>query len=68
MAKTNYWNKWVEHSNIEDINLLFFSLVKQGYGSLQEIKLLDTPMILQILEYEAILSDIEQLEMKEVRD
>lgn len=68
VSKVNYWSKWVSHSNIDDINLLFFSLVKKGYGSLQEVKEFDTMDIMQILEYEAILSDIEQLEYDESKN
>ena len=68
VSKIDYWSKWVSHTNIEDINLLFFSLVKKGYGSLQEVKAFDTKDIYEILEYENILSDIEQLEYESSRD
>jgi len=44
---------------------LFFSLVKKGYGSLKEIKEMDTPELLKILEYESILGDIESLAYEE---
>lgn len=64
----NYWDKWVESHNISELNLLFFSLVKKGYGSLQEVKEFDTNEIMQILEYEYILNGIEQLEYEESRN
>ena len=43
-------------------------MVKKGYGGLQEVKEFDTKDIMQILEYEAILSDIEQLEYNEMKE
>jgi len=43
-------------------------LVKKGYGGLQEVKEFDTKDIMQILEYEAILSDIEQLEYESAKN
>ena len=64
----NYWNKWVESHNIDDLNLLFFSLVKKRYGSLNEVKEFDTDEIMQILEYEYILNGIEQLEYEESKN
>lgn len=42
-------------------------MVKKGYGGLQEVKEFDTKDVMQILEYEAILSDIEQLEYEEAK-
>lgn len=68
LKSENYWNKWVESHNISELNLLFFSLVKKGYGSLQEVKEFDTNEIMQILEYEYILNGIEQLEYEESRN
>jgi len=44
---------------------LFISLTKKGYGSLDTIKKLDTDDILKILEYESIVSDIEQLAIED---
>ena len=64
----NYWNKWVESHNISELNLLFFSLVKKGYGSLNEVKEFDTNEIMQMLEYEYILNGIEQLEYVESKN
>ena len=39
---SNIWSKWISSHNIEDLNLLFFSLVKKGYGSLKEVREFDT--------------------------
>jgi hypothetical protein len=47
--------------------MLFFSLVKKGYGSLDYIRNLDTPEIKDILEYEGIMNDIEQLAIEDSR-
>lgn len=68
LKSENYWNKWVESHNISELNLLFFSLVKKGYGSLQEVKEFDTDEIMQILEYEYLLNGIEQLEYEESKN
>ena len=43
-------------------------MVKKGYGSLQEVKEFDTKDIYEILEYESILSDIEQLEYEQAKE
>ena len=43
-------------------------MVKKGYGGLQEVKEFDTKDVMQILEYESILSDIEQLEYNEIKE
>ncbi|WP_373073899.1 hypothetical protein [Sulfurimonas sp.] len=48
--------------------MLFFSLVKKGYGSLLEIKEFDTPELLDIIEYESIMSDIENLVIEDSRN
>lgn len=64
----NYWDKWVESHNISELNLLFFSLVKKNYGSLNEVKEFDTDEIMQILEYEYLLNGIEQLEYDESKN
>ena len=42
-------------------------MVKKGYGSLKEIKDLDTPELFKILEYEAIMSDIETLAIEDAQ-
>jgi hypothetical protein len=41
--------------------MTYFALCKKGYGSLKELKDLDTDDFLNIVEYENMLSDIEQL-------
>ena len=38
--------------------LTYLALVKAGYGTLKEIKELDTPELLDIIEYEQITADI----------
>jgi hypothetical protein len=40
-------------------------LVKKGYGSLSEVKEMDTPELLKILEYESIMNDIESLAIED---
>ncbi|WP_155522212.1 hypothetical protein [Aliarcobacter lanthieri] len=41
--------------------MTYFSLVKKGYGSLQELKILDTDEIINIIDYENMMNDIEAL-------
>jgi len=57
----------VEHSNLDDFDVLMFSLSKKGYGSLAEVRNLDTDELLKIVEYENIVSDIEMLEMEDAK-
>ena len=64
---SNIWSKWVSSHNIDDLNLLYFSLVKKKYGSLKEVKEFDTIEIMQILEYEYLLGAIEFLEYEEMK-
>lgn len=47
--------------------MLMFFLVKQGYGSLNKMKELDTPELLDIIEYENILKDIESHQIESVK-
>jgi hypothetical protein len=47
--------------------MLMFFLVKQGYGSLNQMKELDTPELLDIIEYENILKDIELHQIESVK-
>ena len=63
----NYWEKYVEYTNLNDLDILFFSLVKKGYGSLKEVKDLDTEEIFKIVEYESIISDIETLALEDAK-
>jgi len=58
----------VEFTNLSNNKILFFSLVKKGYGSLVEVMELDTPIIMDILEYENIMADIESLAMDDARE
>jgi len=39
--------------------MTLFHLAKQGYGSLAELQQLDTPQVLDLIEYEQIQQDIE---------
>ncbi|MFY4742591.1 hypothetical protein ACOTVT_03720 [Aliarcobacter butzleri] len=41
--------------------MTYFSLVKKGYGSLKELKELDTDEIINIIDYENMMNDIEAL-------
>ena len=41
--------------------MTYFSLVKKGYGSLKELKQLDTDEIINIIDYENMINDIESL-------
>ncbi|MFW2306489.1 hypothetical protein [Aliarcobacter butzleri] len=41
--------------------MTYFSLVKKGYGSLKELKELDTDEIINIIDYENMMNDIESL-------
>ncbi|MBL3520307.1 hypothetical protein H0A43_07450 [Arcobacter lanthieri] len=41
--------------------MTYFSLVKKGYGTLQELKSLDTDEIINIIDYENMMNDIEAL-------
>ncbi|MFX4154232.1 hypothetical protein ACOL23_04735 [Aliarcobacter butzleri] len=41
--------------------MTYFSLVKKGYGSLKELKQLDTDEIINIIDYENMMNDIESL-------
>ena len=41
--------------------MTYFALCKKGYGSLKELKQLDTDDFFNIVEYENMLSDIESL-------
>lgn len=47
--------------------IIYLSLVTAGYGTLEELRKLDTPDLLDIVEYERIKSDIEDYKMKKPR-
>lgn len=68
VSRKNYFDKYVESTNLSDLNILYFSLVKKGYGSLNEVKELDTPELFDIVEYESIMGDIENLAMEDARN
>ena len=41
--------------------MTYFALVKKGYGSLTQIKQLDTDELMNIINYENMMNDIEYL-------
>ena len=43
--------------------MTFIALCKAGYGTLAELRAMDTPELLDIIEFEHIRSDIEAYEM-----
>jgi len=45
----------------------YLALVKAGYGTLKELKELDTPELLDIIEFEMITADIEHHKMEQAR-
>jgi len=40
--------------------MTIFQLSRKGYGSLMELRELDTPEFLDLVEFESIINDIEQ--------
>lgn len=48
--------------------MIFLGLVKRGYGTLKEIEAMDTPEILDIIEYENIIASIDHYEMEQVKN
>ncbi|MDY0271945.1 MAG: hypothetical protein RBR37_05495 [Advenella sp.] len=46
----------------------YLALVKAGYGTLAELKELDTPELLDIIEFEMITADIEHYRMENARN
>ena len=41
--------------------MTYFALVKKGYGSINQIKQLDTAELMNIINYENMMNDIEYL-------
>ena len=63
----NYFSKGVRGPEVEveeDSLLIFFKLVKSGYGSLQEVQQLDARVVLQALNYEKFLKEYEEAYME----
>ena len=54
----------MEFSNIDNLDMTIMYLSKQGYGSLKELKLMDTKEFLDLVEYEQISNAIEKHLMK----
>lgn len=52
--------RFVEETNIDDDDMTFMHLARRGYGSLREMKDLDTPELLDLIEFENISADIEE--------
>ena len=52
--------EFIRETNIKDDDMTIICLSKAGYGSLSEIRKLDTPEFLDLVEYENISRDIEQ--------
>lgn len=50
--------KYVEYTNVSDINQSLFHLCKKGYGSYKELKSLSVIDVLDMLEFEHISADI----------
>lgn len=50
----------MRQSNVSDIDMTIFFLSKKGYGSIDYIETWDTPRFLDVLEYEKIVTSIEQ--------
>lgn len=48
--------------------MTLMALCKMGYGSLKEMKELDTPEVLDLIEYEHIQSDVQSYLMEEARN
>ena len=46
----------------------YLALVKAGYGTLAELRGLDTPELLDIVEFEMITADIEHYRMEQARN
>lgn len=47
--------------------MLIFYLSKQGYGSIAELNILDTPEILDLIEFEQITNAIEYHQINEAK-
>jgi hypothetical protein len=47
---------------------LYLALVKAGYGSLEYLQSLDTPELLDIVEFEQITADIEHWKLEQSRN
>jgi len=58
----------LKYSNLSDYMSGCLFLTKQGYGSLKEIKEMDTPEFLDCLEYEKIHRTIEAQYIKEAQN
>ena len=48
--------------------MLVIGLSKRGYGTIRELEQLDTPDLLDLIEYEQIIGSIEHHEMEQARE
>ena len=55
----------IEKTNVSDDDMKIFYLAKQGYGSIAEIRELDTKEFLDLVEFEQITKAIEQYSIAE---
>lgn len=50
----------MQYSNISDDDMTLMHLARQGYGSLTELRQLDTPDVMDLIEYENIQADVQE--------
>ncbi|EPB4210664.1 hypothetical protein ACROQ8_004771, partial [Yersinia enterocolitica] len=59
---------YVKSSNISDEMSMYLALSKAGYGSYKELTELDTPELLDMVEFENISADIQHHQMEEAKN
>jgi hypothetical protein len=57
----------IAHTNVSDDDMAVFYLAKQGYGTIAEIRDMDSPEFLDLMEYEAISNAIERYRIEEAK-
>src|SRR5690554_4732504 len=60
--------EYVKETNLADDTFTLLSLVKAGYGTIAEIEAMDSPQLLDIIEYESIIADIEHYKVEQARN
>lgn len=55
-------------TNLSDDMMTICALSKKGYGSVAELKAMDTPEFLDVVEFEQMSSAIEQHEYEQARN
>lgn len=58
----------MEYSNIDETDMILMQLARRGYGTLREMQQLDTPEVLDLIEFENIQADIEEYLIWEARN